>query len=241
MNRIGEETLMAYVDGELIGHRRDEVERALVEDPELRARVEIERRLRARIAGHYAPVADEPVPERLAALVAGSNVVDFAEARARRSRPLWHTLTALAATLVAGLTLGTMLPRADGGGPVAFADGRMVARGELAEALETRLAAQGAGDDTRIGVSFASADGRYCRTFDSPALSGLACRGEEGWQVAAAAAPAAAQAGQFRQASSAGHPLVLQAAQEMMAGEPLDAEGERRARGRGWRNPPARD
>jgi len=242
MNRIGEETLMAYVDGELGGLRREEVERVLAVDPELRSRVESELRLRARIAGHYAPVADEPVPERLTALLAGPNVVDLHSARARRARPLWQTLTALAATLILGLSVGTMLPRDDGGGgPVAFADGLMVAQGELADALETRLAADRPADGTRIGVSFAASDGRLCRTFDGPALSGLACRGDSGWQIAAAAAPGAGQAGQYRQASTAGHPLVLAAAQEMMAGEPLDAEGERRARERGWRNPPARD
>ena len=239
MNRIGEETLMAYVDGELSAIRRHEVERAIAGDPELQARVESERSLRDRLAGHYGPVADEPVPERLAARVAGSNVVDFQAAHAQRGRPLWQSLTALAATLVAGIAAGTMLTRGDGG-PVAFADGEMIARGDLAEALDTRLAADGARDGPRIGLSFAAADGRYCRTFDMATLSGLACRGGQGWQVMAAAAPAGGQGGQFRQAS-AGSPLVLQAAQEMIAGEPLDAESERRARGRGWRNPPAAD
>ena len=240
MNRIDEETLMAYVDGELSGVRRHEVERAIADDPHLQARVGSERRLRDRLSGHYGPVADEPVPERLAALVARSNVVDFQAVHAQRARPLWQSLTALAATLVAGIAAGTMLTRGGNGGPVAFADGAMIARGDLAEALDARLAADGARDGPRIGLSFAAADGRYCRTFETAALSGLACRGGQGWQVMAAAAPAGGQGGQFRQAS-AGNPLVLQAAQEMIAGEPLDAESERRARERGWRNPPAAD
>jgi hypothetical protein len=241
MNIIGEDTLMAYVDGELGALRREEVERALAGDPELRARVERERSLRERIAGHYAPVADEPVPERFEALVTRANVVDFAAARARQARPAWQALTALAATLVLGLALGTMLP-GDGDGPVGFADGSLVARGELAEALEARLASEPQAAGPRIGLSFASADGRYCRTFDSSRLSGLACRGGEGWEVvAAAAAGSPAGGGEFRQASSAGNPLVLAAAQEMMAGEPFDAEAERRARDLRWRNPQRRD
>lgn len=239
MNRIDEEILMAYVDGELSGIRREEVERAIADDPGLQARVESGRRLRDRLAGYYGPVADEPVPERLAALLAASNVVDYRAAHVTRGRPLWQSITALAATLVAGIAAGTMLTRGDGG-PVAFADGAMIARGDLAEALDVRLAADGARDGPRIGLSFATADGRYCRTFDTTALSGLACRGSRGWQVIAATAPAGGQGRQFRQAS-AGSPLVLQAVQEVISGEPLDAESERRARERGWRNPPAAD
>jgi len=48
------------------------------------------------------------------------------------------------------------------------------------------------------------------------------------------AADASGRRGEFRQAGS-GNPLVLQAAQEIMAGEPLDAAAERRARDSGWR------
>jgi hypothetical protein len=233
MNRIGDETLNAYVDGELGGLRRDEIERALAEDPELRARLAVQQRLRSRIAAHYDPVADEAVPERLAALLTppADNVVSLAAARAKR--PTWQTLTALAATLLLGRFAGSMFQQGPDG-PVAVAEGSLVARGELADALERRLASE-RGDGPRIGVSFAAADGRFCRTFDSRELSGLACREPQAWQLVATAAPGAAQGGEYRQASS-GNPLVLQAAQEMMAGDPLDPAAERRARDSGWRN-----
>lgn len=241
MTPIGDETLNAYADGELSGLPLDEIERALAADPELRARLAVQQRLRARLAAHYGPVREEPVPERFTALLAPATgkVVDLAAERARRPRPVWQALTALAATLVLGLVAGSMLPRSDDG-PVAMAQGGLVARGELAEALETRLASD-RGEGPRIGVSFAAADGRFCRTFEAPALSGLACRGGEGWHLVATAVPAAGQDGEFRQASSAGSPLVLEAAQTLMAGEPLDADGERRARESGWRNSQARD
>jgi plasmid stability protein len=245
MMTIGDETLIAFADGELTGIRRAELERALAEDPELRSRLERQQRLRARIAGHYAPVEDEPVPDRLTAMLAASedhpaddNVVDFAAAKQRRARPLWQSLTALAATLVLGLLAGQMLPGGEGG-PVAVESGRMVARGDLADALDRRLAGD-QGGATRIGVSFAAADGRFCRTFDGAEMSGLACRGDAGWQLVATAPGTGAAGAEYRQASS-GNALVLGAAQEMMAGEPLDVAGERRARDSGWRNPPARD
>lgn len=237
---IGDETLMAYADGELHGARREALERALAEDAELRRRLAAQLQLRSRIAGHYAPVAEEPVPERFAAMIrqsaAGNDnqggVVDLAAARAKR-RPLaaWRNMAALAATFVFALVLGQAMPPVIGGGPVAVADGTLVARGALEAALDEQLAAdQG---ETRIGISFAAADGRFCRTFDGAAMSGLACRGGAGWQIVATA-PGSRAAGEYRQASS-GSALVLGAAQEMMAGEPLDAEGERRARDSGWR------
>jgi hypothetical protein len=124
---------------------------------------------------------------------------------------------------------------APAGGPVGVAHGALVAQGPLAGALDYQLAsAQPAGAPTRIGLSFAAADGRLCRTFDSAALSGIACLGEAGWQLVMTAAGAQAPGGDYRQAAS-GNPQVLAAAQELMAGEPFDAAAERRARDSGWR------
>jgi hypothetical protein len=245
---IDDEILIAFADGELAPERRRAIEAALAADPELRARLERQQSLRARISAHYAPVAEEPVPERFAALLsaagADEKVVSLAERRQARARPMWQNLTALAATLVLGLFAGSLLPQGDGGGgsgPVAVEDGALVARGTLADALETQLASeQEGGAATRIGVTFAAADGAVCRTFDAAALSGLACRSGEDWRIVTAAGTEGDAGSEYRQASSAGR-RVLEAAQDMMAGDPFDAQAERRARDAGWRNPAARD
>lgn len=233
---IDDDMLMAFADGELNELGRARVESALAEDPSLQARLDIQRRLRARLAAHYAPVVEEAVPERFRAMLE-TEVVDLAAARARRARPLWQNLAALAATLVLGLAVGRTLlvPAAPEAGPIAVEGGAMMARGDLAEALDTRLASAQASDAaTRIGVSFARSDGRMCRTFDSAAAAGVACRTDAGWQVMVTAAGSGGQRGQYRQAGSE-NLLVQQAAQEMMAGEPLDDAAERRARDSGWR------
>jgi hypothetical protein len=238
---MNDDMLMAFVDGELDDLSRARVERAIAEDPALKARLAAQQRLRARLAAHYAPAAAEEVPERLRALLESeAPVADLAAARARRARPLWQNFAALAATLVLGLAVGRTL-LAPGGGPVGVEGGVMVARGALADALDSQLASAQAPDAaTRIGVSFAAADGRLCRTFDGAAAAGLACRGDHGWQLMMTTAGAGGQRSQYRQAGS-GDPLVLQAAQEIMAGEPLDEAGERRARDSGWRrSAPAR-
>ncbi len=230
---MNDDMLMAYLDGELDGEAHAAVETALAADPALRDRLEAQRRLRDRLAAHYGPVADEPVPERLRAMLESSDdkIVDFAEARARRTRPVWQSFAAIAATLVLGLVIGRGLP--GDSGPIAVEDGMMVARGSLAEALDTQLASAQAPDAaTRIGISFARADGSLCRTFDGADLSGLACREPQGWRVMTAAGGTDQQTGGYRQAGGAA--IVMQAAQDMMAGEPFDADAERRARDAGW-------
>ncbi|MEA3014978.1 MAG: hypothetical protein QOD42_3523 [Sphingomonadales bacterium] len=233
---IEDDMLMAFVDGELDEIGRARVERALAADPALKARLDAQQRLRARLAAHYAPAVGEEVPERFRAMLE-TPVADLAAARARRARPLWQSLAALAATLVLGLAIGRTLlvPGAPVSGPIAIEGGAMVARGTLAEALDGQLASTQAADSaTRIGVSFARSDGRLCRTFDSAAAAGVACRTGTGWQVMMTAAGSGGQRGEFRQAGSESL-LVQQAAQEMMTGEPFDDAAERRARDSGWR------
>lgn len=230
MMHVDDDLLMAFADGELDEVSRARVERAIAEDPMLRARLEQQQRLRATLAAHYGPVADEEVPERLRAMLE-TNVVQL-PARPK-ARPIWQSLTALAASLVIGLALGRTLLVPTG--PVGIEGGTMVARGPLAEALDTQLAsAQPADAATRIGLSFAAADGRLCRTFDGAALSGLACRGEAGWQLIMTTAGAGGWRSEYRQAGS-GDPQVLATAQALMAGDAFDAAAERRARDSGWR------
>jgi hypothetical protein len=234
MTMIDDDLLMAFADGELDEVTQARVERAIAADPELAARLEVQRRLRARLAAHYAPVMDEEVPAGLRAMLE-TDVVAIGAARARRARPAWQTALALAATLVLGLVLGRSLWLPDAG-PVGVANGTMVARGELARALDTQLASdQAAGAATRIGVTFAATDGRLCRAFDSAAVAGLACHGDAGWQLMMTAPGAVPAGGELRQAASTGT-LMMQAAQDLMAGEPLDANAERRARDSGWRH-----
>ncbi|WP_129790625.1 anti-sigma factor [Sphingosinicella sp. CPCC 101087] len=235
MNDMDDARLMAYLDGELAPAERTEVEQALAGDPELRSRLDAQGRLRERLAAHYGPVAEEEVPERFRQMLGGStdNVVDLADARERRRRPLWQTAAALAATLVIGFFVGRLVTVESG--PVALRGAEMVASGGLAEALDTQLASAPSPDaGARIGVTFARTDGSLCRTFEGPALAGLACRADSGWQIVMTTAREGAEAGEYRQAGST-NALVLQTAQDLMAGEPLDAEAERRARDSGWR------
>jgi hypothetical protein len=111
----------------------------------------------------------------------------------------------------------------------------IVAQGSLADTLDRDLAAAPGNSVYRVGVSFVSRDRRYCRTFSGSAGAGLGCHGSEGWMLERFVAGGGAEKqGAYRQAGSASADM-LGSAQEMMAGDPLDADAERRARDGGWR------
>ena len=227
-----EEQIIAYVDGELGPIEALRFERAIEADPAMAAEVERHRRLRALVAGHFARLADEPLPERLKVLL-DSNVVAFP---AKRKSWLGQSgrYGALAASLVAGLVAGQLLPLGPSA-PIAEKNGAVVAQGDLAEALDSWLASAPQGGAYRIGVSFRSGDNRYCRTFTGKSGAGIGCHDDSGWTLErfVAGVPAGSGGG-YRQAGSASA-AVLAAAQEMMVGDPFDAAAERAARARGWR------
>jgi hypothetical protein len=230
-----EEQIIAYVDGELSPLEALRFERAMEADEELAAAVARHRDLRGWLTGHFAPVAAEPVPERLTQMLSGdSNVVAFPVRPAKRSFSFsGGRYAAIAATLVVGLVVGQMLPR-EASGPVQVRGGTILAQGVLADALDKDLAASPGDSVYRVGVSFVSRDRRYCRTFSGSAGAGLGCHGPNGWALERfVAGGAEAEQGGYRQAGSPSAE-VLGAAQDMMAGDPLDADAERRARDGGW-------
>lgn len=248
-------TLMAYADGELDPVERAAVEAAIATDPELAERVAAHRALRNQVNAHFAPVMEEDVPDRFRALLAAAEpavdtagaedarVVDLASFRdqqrraapvAARRLPAWANLTALAATLVLGIAVGRFVVGTNGG-PIQLRDGGVQAGGELAMALDKGLASQPSTDvaATRIGLTYKDRDGRFCRSFDSAALSGIACREAGAWRVEQAVG-GQRHDNAYRQASS-GDSRIMAGVTDMIAGAPLDAQQERAARDNGWR------
>lgn len=224
---ISPEELAAFADGELAPGRRAEVAAAVASDPDLAAQVEAHRRLRARLAGHFSPIARQPVPDQLAAMLGPkeAEVVDFAAARerveARRRLPRWSFYAGPA--LAASLALALFLPRggSDGLDP------------QLLAALDNQLVARQADDaQTRILLSFRNREDQYCRAYSVPGRSAIACRTPGGWEDRAEVAYSAQAKTDFRQAST--NPIFEQV-QQMAAGPALDAEQEAAARKAGWR------
>ena len=228
---ITQEQIVAYVDGELDDGARAEVEAASRTDTAVAADIAAHRRLRAQLATAFGPIADEPVPDALlqaAAAPAQADVIAF-KTHPAFTRPQIVQFAAMAACLVAGvlLTFAVTGPRGDF---TPTASG-LIARGALKTALTAQLAADDiAAGQPRIGMTFRDAEGALCRTFTTTANEGLACLHGDDWRVDVAARAAASP--EFSQASS---PLLIQAVEARIAGEPFDAAAEKQARDAAWK------
>jgi hypothetical protein len=232
---ISTEKLLAFVDGELSPSERAEVEAAMAGDTALRDRIEREQHLRRRLSAAFDPTLEEATPPRLVAALqapAADNVAVFTPKRAR----VWSSREwgAMAASLAGGLIIGLGVMSAQAPALAPSANG-LAAHGALAQALENQVAAN-TDANIRIGISFQSRDGGYCRTFGvaRERLAGVACKVGDEWRVPVAAELGSAQ-GEIRTAGSDTPAPVLNAVDAMIAGDPLDAAGEARARSNHWR------
>jgi anti-sigma factor RsiW len=97
-----ESLLHAWLDGELTPEQRAEVDAWLRDHPEDAARVQVWAADRQALQAHFAPQLDEPVPERLAALLAPAVVAP------RRLAP-WQRWAAALAIFLLGGVLGAVV------------------------------------------------------------------------------------------------------------------------------------
>ncbi len=242
---LSEETLMAYADDELDAQTRSAVEAAMAADPEIARRVAQHKALRGKLRAAFDKTLDEPPPQRLIDAARGvpsirreGNVIPLRrKAPPRRAWPQW---AAMAASLIVGILLGQAFLHTQGNGPIVTRGGDLVASGVLAHALTEQLASAPAEENpVHIGVSFKSKGGDYCRTFtlqETTTLSGLACRDHNEWHVRALAQNAAPPegSGRYRQAATVIPRPVMQAVDEVIAGEPLDGPAEAAAKEKNW-------
>lgn len=249
MNPIDDDTLQAYVDGELDAEGRARVDTALAQDDALARRVRQARDLHAQLRAAFDPVLEEPVPARLAALLRartappapftmldGGRNADAVRRRAPRHRWLLPgaALAASVVLLAAGLwwwRAGDELVRMRGGVPYAA--------GVLDHALDRALASEpDAHAPVAVGLSFRAADGHICRTFTvrtPPSRAGLACHSGAGWTLPVLAPVPPPEGDELRQAASGLPPAVQAAVDARLRGEVFDAEQERAARAADWR------
>jgi hypothetical protein len=165
-----------------------------------------------------------------------------ARADAAPRRAHWGTWGALAASVAIGVWIGSTflrepLPPSE---TFAAAGGHLLARGAVAQALDQQIAStQAETAPVRVGLSFVSREGPYCRTFTlrDPAVGGLACKNGADWRVQtlAQAATNGEQPGGFRMAGSSVPETVLRSVDQLIQGAPLDAAAETAAREHGWK------
>jgi hypothetical protein len=250
---FSDDVLMAYADDELDLRTRAQVEDAMAADPQIASRVAAHQALRKTLRSDFDKVLDEPIPDRLIAAARATSrvrsenrvVVPLQSRRRLRALALpnwaWPHWGAVAASFVLGALVWHFGIDWYSSGPLTERDGQLLAAGTLDKALSNQLAsAQPAQGPVQIGVSFRSKGGNYCRTFqlqEHASLAGLACRDQDKWRLEALAqgevSPGALA--DFRPAGSSLPPLIAQAVDEAIDGEPLDAKAEAHARTNQWR------
>ena len=193
--------------------------------------------MQADLAAAFAPILTQSVPEPIrAAAIPQADVIDFAAARAKRAasiRPQWRQWWALAATLCVGVSIG-LLSRGGDAGLVSQQGQQIVAGAALSDALNTRLASAPEASGMRIGLTFRNQQGSICRSFAGDAATGLACRDQGSKWVIKGLFGALAPSGDYRMAAG-DDPALAALIDGTIAGEPLDAAGERAARDKGWK------
>lgn len=244
------ETLMAYADGELEGAERSAVEAAIAQDPALAAEVERQHALRGRLGVAFAGVLEEPAPDRLLELIAqappapSAEVIDLVAARPAREPRLWAGWAQWAA-MAACLVLGFLVAGPFGLGSSSLMRAQnhvLIAQGELKRALNGQLASDpgAATAPIRVGLSYRTREGIYCRTFTTNGrhtIAGLACRADGHWMVRTAVftTTAPGRDGTYRTAASQTPQAVMDEVEADIDGAPLDAHAEAAAKAAGWR------
>ncbi len=237
-----QEMIMAYVDGECDAVTAKRIEKAMGTDGALAEQIGRERALRDKLAAHYAPVANEAVPDRLTAMLATAaaapNVDNSFAARkagqqqAKQRRHIgiaqWG---AMAATLALGIVVGQYGLNGSSDAPFTQQGNALIASGTLEHALDKQLASAQADDSAfRIGLTFRTKSGTICRSFSGEAVSGIGCREGRDWKMVSTL-PGGEQ-NDYRQASSS---AINAVAAELMANGPMDADTERKALESNWK------
>ena len=252
---FSDETLMAYADGELDDATRLAVEAAMRRDGSIARRVA---RLRAARDEVFADQGPFGARSRQAA-----NVVQLAAVRAQRLATQqaarkavkrhwgWPEWTALGLVMVLGLAAGKFgLAQWQPGwfgdaastpSTVYSRNGMLVAQGKLDAALSQQMGGAALPDgDVRVGLSFLSKEGGYCRSFTLVGLNqdlvGIACRASEEWRI-----PVLVQnmrplpsMGQYRMAGTEMPTALLEAIDQRIVGGMLDTRSELEASRRNW-------
>ena len=257
---FSDETLIAYAAGELDDATRRAVEDAMRRDASIGRRVE---RLRAARDDVFADQSPSSSPSGSAQLRARQGkVVQLAAVRAQRvatqqaarkavrRRLGWREWSVLTAVLVAGLVAGRfglaqwqpawLTDTAKLPTTVISRNGMLLAQGRLDEVLTQQMGGAAPSEgDVRVGLSFLSNEGGYCRTFTVVGLSqdlvGLACRASAEWRI-----PVMVQSvrpSQRKDAFRMGTEMptaVLEAIDQRIVGGMLDTRAELEALRRNW-------
>ena len=214
--------LKAFIDGKLAAEDASGVAAEIANDPELAAYVEDQQALAKALASPALAWARR------------------ARERAAAQSPSWIP----AAAVAAGIVLGVLLAGSFGiGSDMRSEGGTLIAQNELAHILSATLASEEANSNpaaARVGASFWSKNGSFCRSFAThrnaeSAMAGIACRERGAWRIAVLAAVDPKEIGGTPLVTASLPASVRGVMDNLIVGSPLDEEAEWQARNQGWR------
>jgi hypothetical protein len=235
MNKVADDMLMAFSDGELDAAAAAEVTRTVAADPSLARRVEDFRRTRRLAKEALDATLAEPLSHRAAA-----TILRGAPSPARR--PMLRMVTsALAASVVVAAGLGGYLLGGRGAAP--GSPDLLAAGPALMAALDRALTGEAV---TAPGSGAARALGTFrvgdsvCRSFSvtrdqATTIRGLGCHLDDHWEIELAIAERGDAAHRYAPASETASASLESVLESLGADGPLDTEAERQLRERGWR------
>lgn len=244
-NDVSDEILSAFIDGQLDGAQRDELERRLAADPQLRTRLEELSKVDGLLREAFDPPDFAETPERFRALVeresAPSDKVRLFRPRARGLD--WRMPIAASLALALSGAGGYWAGRGSVSGANLVAEAGSIQIGAstpLFALLEATPSATqrdaGALGVFKPSIAYQAADGRFCREFElaeeANRLAGIACRNDESWRVEVLVAGATAQDGY---APVSDDNAALDGTLDRLGvGAPLTGEQEATAMSQGW-------
>lgn len=185
--KVSDEMLMAFVDGELEAEAAAEVRRAIAGNPSLVQRADAFRMSRELTREAFGKVTSEPVPDRLVAtLMEGHSRAGAATNR----RGLFRMAVPLAASVVLATGVGGyLLGQAGAPEQIGLLGGSVLAESVGGMLSGEQRSVRIAGQEVSVTVLATYAvEGGLCRTFEatpvaSEAVRGIGCSFDEGWHV----------------------------------------------------------
>jgi hypothetical protein len=236
---LSKESLSAFMDGELEPQEIARIAALVEQDPELKSFIDGQEKLRLELRAAFSDVMSDPVPAHLLAAAATAPVSLRVRAKEWMGVGAWSPAFRYgvpAAAMALGILIGVGVEGTASQSDFGTANGQIVARADLADALEHKLASDIG--HAQIGVTFRDKSGETCRTFsmNGGATNGLACRNSGEWQVGALVSGQKSQSSSGYQLAGSEMPDTIRSAiASRIAGEPLDAAAERAARDSGWK------
>lgn len=245
MTTVTDDTITAWLDGEMTPEQRNQFEASVAASPALGLRVARLSRMERMLAPAYAETLKAPVPARFDAILSRppASVWSLSGIRsAVRStlgglldvRPLGMAAAALVVGVVAG---GLMLAAPQTPGFETHSDGSMIANNAMALSLASIQSGETTGQQAvRIKLTVVDEAGQFCRQFETAAASGLACLDGGKWTVDTLSPhKAAGAADQYVMANGETDPAIAAALERRGVKQVLDRTEEAAAIADGWK------